>query len=120
VGGVLGGVLSSGAPTPQLLTAEEREALMEAYLEKLIDDRFERVRYPHLASAAGIQGEVLLRATISSRGRLLELKLLGRCPHPVLCDSAQETVRNAEPFPPPPPELGNPCILELPFRYRLR
>jgi hypothetical protein len=52
VGGVLGGVLSSGAPTPQLLTAEEREALMEAYLEKLIDDRFERVRYPHLASAA--------------------------------------------------------------------
>jgi len=119
-GGVLGGALSSGVPGPPPLTPEEREEWMERYMKKLIRDRFERVRYPHLASAAGIQGEVLMRVTISPQGRLLKLELLGRCPHPVLCDSAQETVRNAEPFPPPPPELGSPCLLELPFRYRIR
>jgi protein TonB len=119
-GGVLGGALSSGVPGPPPLTPEEREEWVERYMKKLIRDRFERVRYPHLASAAGIQGEVLMRVSISSQGRLLKLELLGRCPHPVLCDSAQETVRNAEPFPPPPPELGSPCLLELPFRYRIR
>jgi protein TonB len=119
VGGVPGGALPIGVPAPPPLTPEEREAWVERYMRALIDDRFTRVRYPHLAAAAGITGEVLLRVSISSQGRLLKLELLGRCPHPVLCDSAQETVRNAEPFPPPPPELGNPCLLELPFRYRL-
>jgi protein TonB len=119
-GGVLGGVLPGGVPGPPPLTPEEREERMERYMKALIRERFERVRYPHLASAAGIQGEVLMRVSISAQGQLLKLELLGRCPHPVLCDSAQETVRNAEPFPPPPPELGSPCLLELPFRYRIR
>lgn len=119
VGGGMGGALSGGAPLPPPLTPEEREASVERYMETLIHDRFDHVRYPHLASAAGIQGEVMMRVSISAQGRLLSLELLGRCPHPVLCDSAQETVRNAEPFPPPPPELGNPCLLELPFRYHL-
>jgi protein TonB len=120
VGGVVGGVLpSSVPPPPPPLTPEEREEWVERYMETLIRARFMRVRYPHLASAAGIKGEVMLRVSISAQGRLLELEQIGRCPHPVLCDSALETVRNAEPFPPPPPELGNPFILELPFRYRL-
>jgi protein TonB len=118
-GGVLGGVLSSGPPASPSLTPEERDAWVERYMKALIRERFERVRYPHLAAAAGITGEVLMRVSINAQGRLLKLELLGRCPHPVLCDSAQETVRNAEPFPPPPPELGSPCVLELPFRYRL-
>ncbi|MFL5350435.1 MAG: TonB family protein [Hyalangium sp.] len=119
VGGVPGEVLPGGGPVPPPLTPEEREAWVERYVETLIHDRFEHVRYPHLASAAGIQGDVMLRLSISSQGQLLSMELLGRCPHPVLCDSAQETVRAAAPFPPPPPELGNPCLLELPFRYRL-
>jgi protein TonB len=120
VGGLLSGVLPSGVAAPASLTPEEREEWVERYMETIIRDRFGRVRYPHLAAAAGITGQVTLLVSISSQGRLLKLELLGRCPHPVLCDAAQEAVRNAEPFPPPPPELGNPCLLELPFRYRLR
>jgi protein TonB len=119
MGGVLGGVLSSGIPLPPSLTPEEREAMVERYAEMLIGARFKRVRYPHQAAGAGIQGEVLLRVSINSQGRLLEVEQIGRCPHPVLCDSALELVRKANPFPPPPPELGNPFTLELPFRYRL-
>lgn len=94
--------------------------MVEQYAEMLISARFKRVRYPHQAAAAGIQGEVLLRVSMSAQGRLLGMELIGRCPHPVLCDSSMELVRKAAPFPPPPPELGNPFILELPFRYRLR
>ncbi|MBN1204909.1 MAG: TonB family protein [Myxococcaceae bacterium] len=119
VGGLMRGVLASGAPAPPPLTPEEREAWVKRYMETLIRGRFMHVRYPHQAAAAGIAGQVVLRVSISSQGRLLKLELLGRCPHPVLCDAAQETVRNAEPFPPPPPELGNPFLLELPFRYHL-
>jgi protein TonB len=119
LGGILGGVLSNGIPPPPALTPEEREAMVERYAEMLIRARFRRMRYPHQAAAAGIKGEVLLRVSISAQGRVLELEQIGRCPHPLLCDSALEAVRKAEPFPPPPPELGNPFILELPFRYRL-
>ncbi|WP_224365430.1 TonB family protein [Hyalangium versicolor] len=119
-GGLVGAVLASGAVAPPpTLTPEERDELVERYMEKLIRDRFMFVRYPHLAAAAGITGQVTLNVSISSQGRLLKLELVGRCPHPVLCDAAQETVRNAQPFPPPPPELGNPFLLELPFRYHL-
>jgi protein TonB len=120
VGGLMRGVLASGVPPPPSpLTPEEREEWMERYMETLIRGRFMHVRYPHLAAAAGITGQVLLRVSINSRGRLLKLELLGRCPHPVLCDAATQTVRDAAPFPPPPPELGNPFLLELPFRYHL-
>lgn len=119
IGGVLGGVLSNGIPLPPPLTPEEREAMVERYAEMLIRARFSRMRYPHQAAAAGIKGEVLLRVSISPQGRVLELEQIGRCPHPLLCDSALEAVRKAEPLPPPPPELGNPFTLELPFRYSL-
>jgi periplasmic protein TonB len=119
-GGILGGVLSSIVPPPPPpLTPEEREAWIERYVETIIRARFMRVRYPHQAAAAGIKGEVLLRVTISPQGRLLKLEQIGHCPHPVLCEAALKSMRNAEPLPPPPPELGNPCTFELPFRYRL-
>jgi periplasmic protein TonB len=120
VGGLMRGVLASGLPAPPpSLTPEERAAWVERYLERLIRSRFMHVRYPHKAAAGGISGEVMLRMSINAQGRLLKLELIGRCPHPVLCDSAQEVVRNAQPFPPPPRELGNPLILDLPFRYHL-
>jgi periplasmic protein TonB len=120
VGGLMSGVLAIGVPAPPpSLTPEEREAWVERYMETLIRNRFMYVRYPHQAAAAGISGLVTLRVSISAQGRLLKLELIGRCPHPVLCDAAQEAVRNAEPFPPPPPELGNPFLLELPFRYHV-
>ena len=119
-GSILGGVLSSiMPPPPPPLTPEEREAWIERYVETIIRARFMRVRYPHQAAAAGLKGEVMLRVSISPQGRLLELEQIGRCPHPVLCEAALKTMRNAEPFPPPPPELGNPCVFELPFRYHL-
>ncbi len=119
VGELMRGVLATGVSVPPPLTPEAREAWMERYVETLIRARFMHVRYPHLAAAAGISGQVVLRMTISAEGRLLKLELLGHCPHPVLCDAALETARDAEPFPPPPPELGNPFLLDLPFRYHL-
>lgn len=129
LGGVVGGLVQAGLARGGLgdaftvspdLTPEEREAWVARYLEALIRSRFMHVRYPHQAAAAGITGQVVLRVSIGARGQLLNLELLGRCPHPVLCDAAKETVINARPFPPPPPELGSPFLLELPFRYHLR
>lgn len=120
VGNVMRGVIAgSTPPPPPPLTPEEREEWIQRYMELVIRDRFMDVRYPHLAAAAGITGLVTLRVTLSAQGRVLNVERIGRCPHPVLCEAAQEAVREAEPFPPPPRELGNPFELELPFRYHL-
>jgi protein TonB len=83
-------------------------------------DRFENVRYPHQAAMAGIEGKLVVRISVGARGQLLGLEVAGYCPHYVLCDAAIQAVRDAAPFPAPPPELGGRVTVELPFNYHLR
>lgn len=128
-GGVIGGVVNSvlAASSAGLLpvaqpppSPEERTAWEEEYFEVMFRDRFENVRYPHQAAMAGIEGRFSLRITVGARGQLLELSVVGTCPHYVLCDAAQAAVRAAAPFPPPPAALGPRVTVELPFNYHLR
>ncbi|TQF15219.1 TonB family protein [Myxococcus llanfairpwllgwyngyllgogerychwyrndrobwllllantysiliogogogochensis] len=128
-GGVIGGVVNSvlAASSAGLLpvaqpppSREERNAWEEEYFEVMFRDRFENVRYPHQAAMAGIEGRFSLRITVGARGQLLELSVVGHCPHSVLCDAAQAAVRDAAPFPPPPAALGPRVTVELPFNYHLR
>ncbi|MFY2556073.1 TonB family protein [Corallococcus terminator] len=128
-GGVIGGVVNSvlaassagllpvAQPPPSL---EERTAWEEKYFEVMFRDRFENVRYPHQAAMAGIEGRFSLRITVGARGQLLEVSVVGPCPHYVLCDAAQAAVRDAAPFPHPPAALGPRVTVELPFNYHLR
>ncbi|MCP3065545.1 energy transducer TonB [Myxococcus sp. K38C18041901] len=128
-GGIIGGMVNSVlvassagllpvAPPPP--TAEQRAAWEEEYFEVMFRDRFENVRYPHQAAMAGIEGRFALRITVGTRGQLLALAIVGRCPHYVLCDAAMAAVREAAPFPPPPSALGPRVTVELPFNYHLR
>lgn len=128
-GGVIGGVVNSvlAASSAGLLpvahpppSREELTAWEEEYFEVMFRDRFENVRYPHQAAMAGIEGRFSLRITVGARGQLLELSVVGSCPHYVLCDAAQAAVRQAAPFPPPPAALGPRVTVELPFNYHLR
>jgi len=125
IGGMVRGVLAASsagmlpvAPPPP--SATERAAWEEEYFEAMFRDRFEDVRYPHQAAAAGIEGQFSVRISVDARGRLVALSVVGTCPHHVLCDAALAAVREAAPFPPPPAALGTPVTVELPFNYHLR
>lgn len=126
VGGLVQGVLGASnpglvlAPPPPRPTVAQLNAWREQYFETMFRDRFENVRYPHQAAMAGIQGKLVVRIAVGSRGQILDLGVLGKCPHFVLCDAAMQAVRDAAPFPPPPPELGGRVTVELPFNYHLR
>ncbi|QSQ20755.1 TonB family protein [Pyxidicoccus parkwayensis] len=125
VGGLVRGVLGANNPglvltTPPRPTEEQLKSWREQYFETMFRDRFENVRYPHQAAMAGIQGRLVVRISVGTRGQILALSVLGNCPHYVLCDAAMQAVRDAAPFPPPPPELGARVTVELPFNYHLR
>ncbi|NPC84721.1 energy transducer TonB, partial [Pyxidicoccus fallax] len=125
VGGLVRGVLGASnpglvlAPPPPRPTEEQLSTWREQYFETMFRDRFENVRYPHQAAMAGIQGKLVVRISVGTRGQLLGLEIAGYCPHYVLCDAAIQAVRDAAPFPPPPPELGGRVTVELPFNYHL-
>jgi protein TonB len=126
VGGLVQGVLGVSnpgllrVPPPPRPTEDQLTAWREEYFETMFRDRFENVRYPHQAAMAGIEGKLVVRISVGARGQVLGLEVLGYCPHYVLCDAAMQAVREAAPFPPPPPELGGRVTVELPFNYHLR
>ncbi|WP_163997733.1 TonB family protein [Pyxidicoccus caerfyrddinensis] len=125
VGGLVRGVLGASNPglvltPPPRPTEQQLATWREQYFETMFRDRFENVRYPHQAAMAGIQGKLVVRISVGARGQILDLGVLGYCPHYVLCDAAMKAVRDAAPFPPPPPELGGRVTVELPFNYHLR
>jgi periplasmic protein TonB len=110
---------SSGAGRGARPGAEPRAQSLDEYLWALARSRFQHVPYPPRAAVEGRTGMVTVRLTIGARGELLAMERVGRCPHAALCEGAEEAVRNALPFLPPPAELGRPLTFELPFRFRL-
>jgi protein TonB len=124
-GGVIGAVTTAAPPPPPPprppeLAPQQRKALLDRYLHELLRTRIAaRHSYPPEAERLGAEGKVVIRVAIDRSGRLLGLSLAGACPHEVLCDAAQRTIRDATPFPPPPAELGGTIAVEVPLSYRL-
>ncbi len=103
---------------PEVSPDDTAEAERRAF-EQMFRDRFEDMPYPHQARMAGIEGQFVLRISVGVQGQLVGLSVVGACPHAVLCDAAQDAVRKAAPFPPPPPVLGGHITIELPFNFHL-
>ncbi|WP_163786828.1 TonB family protein [Myxococcus vastator] len=125
VAGITQRALGPGFPgllvePPPATASDNREDAARRYFEQMFRDRFEDVPYPHEARMAGIEGSLVLRISVGVQGQLVALGVLGPCPHRLLCEAAQEAVRRAAPFPPPPPALGDRVTVELPFNYHLR
>jgi protein TonB len=60
-----------------------------------------------------------MRVSVLRSGALLHAKVVGECPHRLLCEAAERTVQQAAPFPPPPAELGGAIAVAVPLQYRL-
>jgi periplasmic protein TonB len=124
-GGIAGGVVGalSAAPPPRVpeLSPHERQALIRRYLEEILRPRIlAHFRFPPEAERLGIEGTVLVQASIDGSGRLLGLRRVGSCADEILCEDAARTIREAAPFPPPPAALAEGVKVEVPLTYRLQ
>ncbi|AKQ69530.1 Ferric siderophore transport system, periplasmic binding protein TonB [Myxococcus hansupus] len=103
---------------PEVSPDDTADADRRAF-EQMFRDRFEDLPYPHQARMAGLEGQFVLRISVGVQGQLVDLGVVGACPHSILCDAALDAVRKAAPFPPPPPALGGRVTVELPFNFHL-
>jgi len=96
-----------------------RGVLMARYLKELFRTRI-LTGYPEEARELELAGNVVVQVAVDHGGRLLDLRLVGRCPHPILCRDALQKLRGAAPFPPPPPAYGGVVHIDVPFTYSIQ
>lgn len=93
-------------------------AAIDRYRAEVLRSRIAGVfQYPAEARDLELTGRVLLAVSIRGDGRLLDVRVAGRCPHTILCADGLRTVRAAAPFPALPPELGPSIVVEVPLTY---
>jgi periplasmic protein TonB len=115
--GVPGG---HGAVVPPAPPSEaQRKALVDNYLVNLFRTRIaQNFRYPDAARELELTGQVIVQITVDRHGRLVAApRLVGRCPHALLCEDGLRTLRASAPFPPLPPGLGDSVRFEVPLKY---
>lgn len=123
---VAGGIAASGAARESHrgeATAAPSHAGAARALQRYIDRVFRpriaaRFRYPEEAEELGLEGIVVVHVSLLASGALARAPAPLDCRERLLCEAAVRTVREAAPFPPPPPELGA-VTLDVPLEYRL-
>jgi len=78
-------------------------------------------RYPSAAQARGERGIVQLSFSLDQQGHVTASKIIKSSGSSSLDEATLDLVRRAQPFPPPPPEMGNGQInLTVPIRYNIQ
>lgn len=106
-------------PKPALPDPSVVAAARARYLAALRARIASVLRVPDEAERLGVEGTVVLRIAVDAGGQVRSLRLVGDCPHDVLCEDAKATITAAGTFPPPPPELGALAQIDVPLVYRL-
>jgi len=133
VGGVVGGTGEGNLPPPPpppkappppppppRLSDAERGRLLRDYLTQKVQPSVTRhFSYPQDMQRNGIEGIVMVRLTVAADGRLLDARVVGQCVEQGLCQASVATAREASPFPPPPPILGDTVKVDVRFEYHL-
>ena len=92
------------------------------YLE-LVKNSIQRAKqYPQPARTRQIEGRVALQFVIAPDGTLKEARVTGPCPHDILNAAAERAIRDASPFPRPPPRFFKgdiPLRITLAFELTL-
>jgi protein TonB len=115
--GVPGGKGAVVPPAPP--TEAQRKSLIDGYLADMFRTRIaQNFRYPDAARELELTGQVIVQITVDRQGRLVAApRLVGRCPHALLCEDGLRTLRASAPFPPLPPGLGDAVRFEVPLKY---
>lgn len=100
-------------PSPHAPPTPDYLARLMAHLEAHKD-------YPRPAQEAHIQGVVQVRFTMDRQGHVLSFAMVKSSGVPLLDRGAQNTVMNAQPMPPMPPDYpGETLTLTLPINFHI-
>ncbi len=113
---------SSGVPQMVVVAVDEhtRRDWIARYTRDKLRSCIDAHRfYPPEAEEEGIETTVVLRITIDHAGRLLSVTVVRGNEVPILARAALATVQKAQPFPPPPKELGDRITLDVSVDYRI-
>jgi protein TonB len=112
-------IVVAPAPPPAAPAIDPRA--VARFEQSLLDEAAEHKRYPRVAIDNNWQGEVMVRMTIGTDGRIARLSVERSSGYGVLDRQALEMFRNAKPRVPIPAELrGKEFDLELRAVYSLR
>jgi periplasmic protein TonB len=77
-------------------------------------------RYPEAAQERNQHGTVELAFSLNRQGRVITSRIAKSSGSAALDEATLDLVRRAQPFPPPPPEMGAEVNLTVPIRYNFR
>lgn len=110
---------STQKPTVPKSKTEEKPSLdaLSLYLSKVKSIIDSRKRYPEEAKRFGVEGEVVLRISVSENGKITRIELLSSSGSRLLDRDAQELIRSIGSFPPPPG--GKSMSFNVSINYKL-
>jgi len=109
----------TGGPAKQTINLDDRRPRFLSYLARLKQQIQSEWTYPEEARRVGMGGELVLVFTLNPAGTLIHIQLVESSGFPVLDDEALRAVKNAAPFDPFPPQLGDdPWNISAIFRYQ--
>lgn len=89
-----------------------------AWKAALIEQIHSHIVYSELARTLGSEGLVLVTFAVDRQGAVHDARVVKSSGSRLLDDNALQTVSEAGPFPPPPPDLiGDRFSFTLPLRY---
>jgi periplasmic protein TonB len=104
------------AEPPRLAAIGERETNGDPYLNLVVENIRRHLSYPEIVRPLGLKGIAVYYIQIDRSGRLMWLDLVRSTGQKMLDAAAEKSIREASPFPPPPPEImGQTLRLDLPM-----
>lgn len=111
---------AAAAPAPAK-PGPNTQALTRGYLRSINGLVKKKTRYPRQARRAGLQGKVIIKVVLDSKGQVLEVDLHTSSGHTLLDKAALKTVRSFSTFPAPPGELEwDKRTVLIPVRFKLK
>lgn len=112
---------SSRSKTKQAARQAAGTIPLESYARKLARHVAQYKYYPHSARRSRLQGKIIVAFTLNAHGFLYDSRIVQSSGHPLLDDAALETLRRAQPFPPPPEGFTRPQLsFQIPLRYTIK
>jgi periplasmic protein TonB len=96
----------------------EQVAAVEAWRKKIGRQLESKKHYPAAARVRREEGDVLIVFRLDRQGRLVSSRIVRSSGSATLDKAGLALVREAQPFPPPPPvAFGKPIILPIQYRW---